>query len=266
MQIVIGLLTDSIGRPLAIEVFEGNTSDQSTVMEKIDSMRRDFNIDEMVFIGDRGMVTSARRDDLSAKEYKSVKYISALTRREFFDFLDDQDHPLQLTMFDRENLVEVMHDNIRYVLSFNPAKEQEDRQTRLRLIEKTSEKLEMIQRNVDKGNWKKEKVIAKRLYNWINKWNMARFFEIEYGEGEFHFTKKEEEIKKYEAIDGFYVITSDVVNEKLDTTEVRSRYKSLIQVEQAFRTMKQLIFLYAQSATGTQIASAVIFFYACSHI
>lgn len=238
VQIVIGLLTDSEGRPLAIEVFTGNTSDQTTVMDKIDAMRQDFGIDEMVFIGDRGMVTSARRDDLKDDKYKAVKYISALTRKEFFDFLDDQDHPLQLTLFDQEKLVEVTHEEIRYVLSFNPVKEQEDRQTRLRLIEKTHEKLEMIQRNVGKGNWKREKVIAKKFHAWINKWNMARFFEVEYGEASFTFSKNEEEIKKYEAIDGFYVITSDVVKEKLDTKELRGRYKSLIQVEQAFRTMK----------------------------
>jgi hypothetical protein len=238
LQIVIGLLTDSTGRPLAIEVFCGNTSDQTTVMDKIDDMRRDFGIDEMVFIGDRGMVTAARRKDLEDEKYAAVKYISALTRDEFFGFLDDQNHPLQLTLFDREKLVEVSHEGIRYVLSFNPQKEQEDRQTRLRLIEKTRQKLEMIERNVKDGHWKAEKVIAKRLHAWVNKWKMARFFDVDYGKGHFSFSQNEEEIKKYEAIDGFYVITSDVIEEKLETAELRSRYKSLIQVEQAFRTMK----------------------------
>ncbi len=238
LQIVIGLLTDSEGRPLAVEVFSGNTSDQTTVMEKIDDMRREFGIDEMVFIGDRGMVTAARRADLQEDKYEAVKYISALTRDEFFSFLDDQNHPLQLTLFDREKLVEVSHEGIRYVLSFNPEKEQEDRRTRLRLVEKTREKLEMIERNVKDGRWKAEKVIAKRLHAWVNKWKMARFFDVEYGEGQFSFSQNEEEIKKYEAIDGFYVITSDVIEGKLTTVELRNRYKSLIQVEQAFRTMK----------------------------
>lgn len=238
VQIVIGLLTDSTGRPLAVEVFCGNTSDQTTVMDKIDEMRRDFGIDEMVFIGDRGMVTAARRTDLQEDKYESVKYISALTRNEFFSFLDDQNHPIQLTLFDREKLVEVSHEGIRYVLSFNPEKEQEDRRTRLRLVEKTRKKLEMIERNVKDERWKSEKVIAKRLHAWVNKWKMARFFDVEYGEGHFSFSQNEEEIKKYEAIDGFYVITSDVIKEKLATVELRDRYKSLIQVEQAFRTMK----------------------------
>jgi len=237
-QIVVGLLTDSEGRPLAIEVFSGNTSDQTTVMNKIDDMRKDFGIDEMIFVGDRGMITAARRADLTDDQYEAVKYVSALTRKEFFRFLDDQDHPLQLSLFDREKLIEISHEGIRYVLSFNPEKERKDQRTRLRLIEKTSEKLKMIERNVENNRWKREKVIAKKLHAWLNKWNMARFFDFEYGEGRFSFSQNDEKIKKYEAIDGFYVITSDVVEEKLDTEELRARYKSLIQVEQAFRTMK----------------------------
>jgi len=238
MQIVIGLLTDSDGRPLAIEVFEGNTSDQTTVMGRIDSMREQFGIEEMIFIGDRGMLTRARRSDLQAEEYDKVKYISALTRKEFFQFLEDQSHPIQFGIFDRQKLVEVEQDNVRYVLSFNPEKEAEDRATRLKLIAKTRDKLEMVQRNVDGGRWKRPEVIAKRLHRWVNKWGMERFFHYSYSEGEFLFELNDERLREYEAIDGFYVLTTDVVKEELPTDEVRSRYKSLSQVEQAFRTMK----------------------------
>ncbi len=240
LQIVIGLLTDSDGRPLAVEVFEGNTSDQSTVMERIDSMRKNFGVGELVFIGDRGMLTRARREDLQAAEYEQVKYISALTRREFFSFLEDQDHPLQLSLFDRQNLVEVedTDSGVRYILPFNPEKEEEDREVRRRLLAKTENKLCMIQKNVENGKWKSEKVIAKRIHTWINKWNMERFFIYEYGEGLFKFEKDEDRIGQYEAIDGFYVITTDTAPERFNTSEVRSRYKSLSQVEQAFRAMK----------------------------
>ena len=238
MQIVIGLLTDSDGRPIAVEVFEGNTSDQTTVMERIDTMRTDFGINEMIFIGDRGMITKARRNDLDAEQYSKVKYISALTRKEFHQFLEDQSHPIQLGIFDREKLVEVESEGVRYVLSFNPEKEEEDRQTRLRLVEKTKEKLQMIERNVLKGRWKRSKVIAKRLFSWVNKWGMERFFNYEYDDGKFTFEFDEERLKSYEAIDGFYVITTDVVGSELVTKEVRDRYKSLSQVEQAFRALK----------------------------
>jgi len=238
MQVVIGLLTDSDGCPIAIEVFSGNTSDQTTVMGKIDQMRERFGIQEMIFIGDRGMVTKARRDDLQDDKYNAVKYISALTRGEFFAFLDDQDHPLQLTLFDQSELVEVSQDGVRYVLSFNPEKEEEDREVRFRLLEKTEEKLKMIERNVKNGRWKNQKVIAKRLYTWLNKWNMERFFDCDYSEGKFSYSRNEDKIKEYESIDGFYVLLSDVDEEMLDTKGLREKYKSLIQVEQAFRTMK----------------------------
>lgn len=238
MQIVIGLLTDAAGRPLAVEVFEGNTDDQSTVMDRIDSMRRDFGIDEMIFVGDRGMVTRARRSDLQASEYEGVKYITALKRQEFLQFLDDRSHPIKLGLFDRHNLVEVQMEGVRYILSFNPEKEHEDRTTRKRLLELTEEKLRMIRKNVEAKRWKSEKVIAAHFHRWVNNWSMERFFNCEYAAGTFRFERNEERIRQYESIDGFYVITSDTDVATMDTAEVRSRYKSLAQVEQAFRSMK----------------------------
>jgi len=235
-QIVIGLLTDDSGCPISVEVFAGNTSDQTTVIDRIDSMRERFGIDEMVFIGDRGMLTKARRNDLQSEDYEKVKYISALSRSEFTKFLDDDDHPLQLSLFDRQSLVEVEKDGIRYVLSFNPELENESRETRKRLIEKTAEKLEDIKKSVTSGRLKDRDKIAKRLYCWQNKWGAGRFFKVDYNEGEFEYKLDEEIVEDYAKIDGFYVLTSDVI--ELSTEEVRTKYKSLQMVEQAFRTMK----------------------------
>lgn len=235
-QIVIGLLTDEAGYPVSVEVFEGNTADQSTVLARIDSMRARFGIDEMVFIGDRGMLTKARRKDLQAPDYEKVKYISALTRREFEAFLEDDAHPLQLSLFDRQNLVEVEKDAVRYVLSFNPELEHESRETRRRLIEKTSEKLEQIKQSVASGRLKNRDKIAKRLYSWLDKWGSGKFFKVDYDEGKFSYEPDKEKIAAYANIDGFYVLTTDVI--ELSTAEVRTKYKSLQMVEQAFRTMK----------------------------
>lgn len=235
-QIVIGLLTDDNGYPISVEVFAGNTADQTTVIDRIDSMRERFGIDEMVFIGDRGMLTKARRNDLQSEDYEKVKYISALSRSEFTKFLDDDNHPLQLSLFDQQNLVEVEKDGIRYVLSFNPELENESRETRGRLIEKTAEKLEGIKKSVITGRLKERDKIAQRLYRWQDKWGAGRFFEVDYDEGKFEYKLAEEKVNDYAKIDGFYVLTSDVVD--LSTEEVRAKYKSLQMVEQAFRTMK----------------------------
>lgn len=235
-QIVIGLLTDDNGYPISVEVFAGNTADQTTVMARIDSMRERFGIDEMVFIGDRGMLTKARRNDLQSEDYEKVKYISALSRGEFTKFLDDDNHPLQLSLFDRQNLVEVEKDGIRYVLSFNPELENESRETRERLIEKTAEKLAGIKNSVVAGRLKDRDKIAQRLYRWHDKWGSGRFFKVDYAKGKFEYKLDEEKVNDYAKIGGFYVLTSDVVD--LSTEEVRTKYKSLQMVEQAFRTMK----------------------------
>jgi|AntAceMinimDraft_15_1070371.scaffolds.fasta_scaffold28762_1 transposase len=235
-QIVIGLLTDDSGCPISVEVFAGNTADQTTVIDRIDSMRERFGIDEMVFIGDRGMLTKARRNDLQSGDYEKVKYISALSRGEFTKFLDDDNHPLQLSLFDRQNLVEVEKDGIRYVLSFNPELENESRETRERLIEKTAEKLAGIKKSVSSGRLKDRDKIAQRLYRWHDKWGSGRFFKVDYDEGKFEYKLDEEKVNDYAKIDGFYVLTSDVID--LSTEEVRIKYKSLQMVEQAFRTMK----------------------------
>ncbi len=237
-QIVIGLVTDEEGQPLSIEVFRGNTSDQVTVLGCIDKLREEFGIEEMIFVGDRGMLTKARRKDLKESEYERVKYISALPRKEFMDFVENQNHPLQPELFDRHKLVEVEFDNIRYILSFNPERESEDRKTRASLIQKTEEKLNMILKNVESGRWKREEVIAKKVHTWINRWNMEKFFDYEYGYGYFSFSLKKDRIKRYEAIDGFYVIVTDVASEKLSTAKAHEKYKSLTKVESAFRTLK----------------------------
>lgn len=96
MPIVIGLLADSAGRPMAVEAFTDNTNDQSTVIAKINNMRSDFGINEVIFIGDRGINTEVCRENLEAADYENVRYITALTRNELFDDLQDQNQPLQL--------------------------------------------------------------------------------------------------------------------------------------------------------------------------
>ena len=110
--------------------------------------------------------------------------------------------------------------------------------TRERLLDLTKEKLECIRRNVAQGRIKKKDVIAHRLYRWINRWGMERFFEVTYDEGSFSYRRKEEEIARYERLDGCYVIRSNAAKRRETTEELRNHYKDLKYVEQAFRTMK----------------------------
>jgi transposase len=238
LQIVVGLLTNSEGRPLAVRVFKGNTKDDTTVLGQIEELKEDFGVKEMVFVGDRGMITSKRLEDLESEGYNWLKTITALKRSDMMRLIEDIEHPLQLSLFDEKNLAEVMEGGQRYVLCHNPLRKEEDAAVRMRLLEKTEKKLQSIAKNVHDGRLKKKDKIAKRLYCWINHWKMERFFTVNYDEGHFEFSRKEKEIERYAVLDGCYVITTDIEKQNMEKEEVRDRYKSLSKVEKAFKAMK----------------------------
>jgi transposase len=237
MQVVIGIMCDEQGCPIWVDVFRGNTSDQTTVKTQLINLKEKLGITEFVFVGDRGMVTNARIAELEKEGWwESFSYITALTREEMMKAVETKDHPLQLDLFDHHRLVEVEKDGTRYVLCHNPERKEQDRRTRERLLDLTEEKLECIRKNVTAGRIKKKDVIAHRLYRWINHWGMERFFAASYDEGTFSYSRKEEEIIRYERLDGCYVIRSNAGRE--GTEDLRNHYKDLKYVEQAFRTMK----------------------------
>jgi transposase len=237
--IVIGLICDEQGCPIWIEVFKGSTSDQTTVLKQFKTLQEELGIEEFTFVGDRGMLTKGRIDELEERGWlERFRYITAITRKEMMQLVEDINHPIQLSLFDERDLAEVEHGGVRYILCHNPLKRQEDRATRERLLEKTEQKLFMIQKNVAAGNWKSKDVIAKRLYRWGNHWGMEKFFNVEYDEGWFSYRKDEEKIQQYTKLDGCYVIRSNVDKKKLNRKQLLCRYKDLKMVEQAFRTMK----------------------------
>lgn len=236
--IVIGLLTTSEGRPIAVRVFRGNTSDQTTVIDQIKELKEEFRIEQMIFVGDRGMITSKRISELESGDFHWIKYITAIKRQEMMALVEDQEHPIELGLFDHRNLVEIKEGGKRYILCHNPLRKAEDECTRLRLLAKTEGKLREIESSVKAARLKKEEKIARRLYRWINKWKMERFFPVKYGEGYFEFSRDEDEIERYSVLDGCYVIVSNVDEKELDTETVHSKYKDLKYVENAFRSMK----------------------------
>ncbi|MDI6795182.1 MAG: hypothetical protein QME81_20345, partial [bacterium] len=148
MQIIIGLLTTSCGRPVAVRVLEGNTADQSTVIDQINQLRDDFGVKEMIFVGDRGMITRRRIEEITNGDYKWLDYITALKRSEMMACVEDENHPIQLSLFDTQNISEVVDGNKRYILCHNPLREDEDALVRNRLLDKTEAKLQSIADNV----------------------------------------------------------------------------------------------------------------------
>lgn len=237
--VVIGVICDEHGCPIWVDVFKGNTADQTTVKQQMINLHTQLGVKEFTFVGDRGMVTHARIEELEKDGWwERFTYITALTRQEMMALVEDEGHPMQLELFHPHQVAEVEEGGTRYVLCHNPRRMERDRDTRERLLKLTETKLKMIQKNVEAGRWKNKDVIAKHLYIWKNRWGMARFFETQYEEGMFSYSRREEEIERYQRLDGCYVIRSNVSATNQTKEELRDHYKDLKYVEQAFRTMK----------------------------
>ena len=101
--------------------------------------------------------------------------------------VEDDSQPIQMELFDHQNLAEVEKDGVRYVLCHNPTRQEQDGETRQRLLALTEAKLEGIQRNVNTGRLKKKETIARRLHRWIARWGMDRLCTVHYAEGEVSF-------------------------------------------------------------------------------
>jgi len=120
-QVVIGIICDEDGCPIWVDVFKGNTSDQTTVKQQLLNLKNKLGLEDFIFVGDRGMVTHARIEELEKEGWwESFSYITALTRQEMMSLVEDDEHPIQLELFDHHNLVEVQEDGTRYVLCHNP--------------------------------------------------------------------------------------------------------------------------------------------------
>jgi transposase len=239
-QIVYGLLCDSDGRPIAIEVFPGNTSDPPTFTQVVARARKRFGINRIVFVGDRGMITSARiNEDLRGVE--GLDWISAL-RSEGIRKLREAD-AIQLSLFDKQDLAEVTSEHFpgeRLIVCRNPALADQRARKREELLKATEEKLKPIRlatlrtRNPLRG----EQKISLRVGKVIGKHKMAKHFDLTITESSFTFTRNEERIQEEAALDGLYAVRSSVDKQQMNAEQVVETYKSLAKVERAFRCMK----------------------------
>ena len=239
-QIVYGLLCDSDGRPIAIEVFSGNTADPPTFTQIVARVRKRFGINRIVFVGDRGMITTARiNEDL--RGIKGLDWISAL-RTEGIRKLRKAD-AIQMSLFDTQDLAEVTSEHFpgeRLVVCRNSALAEERARKREELLQATEKKLEPIRiatlraQNPLRG----EQAIALRAGKVINKYKMAKHFALTITDERFSYSRKKEQIADEAALDGLYVVRSSVEKKRMDSEQVVATYKSLARVERAFRCMK----------------------------
>jgi transposase len=236
-QINIGLLCNRNGCPVAVQVFKGGKKDTDTVTETIEQLKREFGLKDIVFVGDRGMITQMRLSDMAPNKEHVMLKISALTHARM-KALCDESKNVQLSMFDETQPIEVVlpdRPGMRYALCLNPVRAEKERLTRLAMIERTKRKLEQIavpKRKTSDGK------LGMRVGKVLSKSKVGKFFDIEIRDGKVDFSVNEGKVREEEKFDGHYVIFTDVPAEQLTIQEVVDSYRALISVEQAFRNLK----------------------------
>lgn len=241
MQIVYGLLCSPDGCPVAIEVFEGNTGDPSTVGNQIAKLKERFGLKRIVMVGDRGMITDARiRDDLKPA---GIDWITAL-RAPSIQQLAAEDGPLQLSFFDERDLAEIKSEELfpgeRLVVCKNHALAEERRRKRNELLDATEQDLKNIQKRIERKRnpLRGADEIGIAVGKIIGHRKVGKHFDITITDNSMSFARDQAAIAKEAALDGFYVLRTNVPAEALTADNTVRAYKSLSRVERAFRCLK----------------------------
>ena len=236
LQIEYGLLADPDGRPVAVAVVPGNTGDPATVPATVDTLRTRFGLERIVLVGDRGMLTSARIETVRAAGFL---WISALRGPAIRTLA--QDGALQLGLFDERNLAEISHPDFpgeRLIVCRNPALAAERARKRIELLAATEAALARVVARVEAGTLQGAARIGLSLGRVVDRFKMAKHFELEIGDDHLVVTRREQAIAAEAALDGLYVLRTSVPAERLDAPSVVRSYKRLSRVERAFRGFK----------------------------
>lgn len=257
-QIVIGLLTDKEGYPLAIEVFRGNTSDSTTVDGQIKKLAERFNVKEVVLVGDRGMIKKTGIESLDAKNFS---YITAITKPQIEKLISDD--VIQMDLFDDE-LVEVETGDIRYILRRNPIREKEIRANRDDKIRRVEEFASTLNLRLSEHPLAKEGTALKDLQKKIDRLKLTKIIHVNLDGRILFLTKDEATMAETSRLDGCYVIKTNVKKENLNIEEAHAVYKDLKFVEWAFRSMKtgflEIRPLYHRKANRTRACASIAMF------
>jgi hypothetical protein len=240
LQIVFGLLCNQAGCPVAVEVFTGNTGDPKTLTPQVEKVRQKFGLSRVIFVGDRGMLTAARlREDFHGLE--GLGWISALRTKEIQKLVAGSG--FQFSLFDDRDFGEVYSPEFpgeRLIACRNPLLQQERARKREELLQATEKELQLI---VDATRRLKNRLqgksrIALRVGKIIHRFKMGKHFVIEITETSFSFRRNPESIASEAALDGIYVIRTNVPVPELSAEQAVRSYKRLSTVERAFRSCK----------------------------
>jgi transposase len=239
--IVYGLLTDSLGCPVAVDVYPGNTGDPTTVPDQVKKLRDRFGLSRVVLVGDRGMLTQTQIDELDGTQ--GIGWISALRSTSIQKLLKEE--YLQMSLFDEQNIAEITSPDFpkeRLIACFNPLLCDDRRRTREELIAATEAELKKIAREIARRTKSPftNKEIALKVGSIINKHKVAKHFTVDIENSQLTWEKKQSSIDNEMKLDGIYVIRTSEPSVSMQTEDVVRNYKRLAQVEQAFRTLKSI--------------------------
>jgi transposase/ribosomal protein L35 len=237
--IVYGVMTDGEGRPLAVEVYPGNTGDPTTVGDQVQKLRQRFGLERVVLVGDRGMLTQPQLDKL--QKHPGLGWITALTSAAIRELV--QKGALQLSLLDEQNLAEITSPDYpgeRLVVCHNPLLEEERRRKRQALLEATEKSLTKIAKEVGRRKNKPFKAaeIGLKVGKVLGHYKVGKHFDCAMGEGSFQWSRRQESIEQEEKLDGIYVIRTSEPRQRLSAKDTVRSYKSLAEVERAFRCLK----------------------------
>lgn len=239
LQVNYGLLTDDRGCPVSISVFPGNTSDPETLIPQVKQLREDFDLDTVVLVGDRGMISGKQVDEL--REYPGIDWITALKSGAIRKLMNGG--AIQLGLFDERNLFELSHPDYpgeRLVACRNPDLAFRRTNKRQALLEATSRELDKVQGMIDRGFLKQKDKIGLRVGRIINKYKMAKHFILDIGERHLSYHIDEKKVAEEASLDGIYIIRTSLSQGALSPEDAVRHYKDLSQVEQAFRSIKTM--------------------------
>jgi len=237
LQIVYGLLCDAEGRPVGAEVFYGSTHDQQTVRSQIDKLKQRFGLGELVLVADRGMVTRANLEAL--REVEGLDWITALRAPQVQRLA--RSGAFQPSLFDQPDLAEISSPDFpgeRLVVCRNPLVAAERARKREVLLAATEADLAPIRERVERGTLAGAAAIGLAVGEVIKRHRVKKHFQLEIGDTSFSYQRKQAEITAEAALDGIYVLRTNLAADTLAAPDVVRSYKQLAHAERAFRTLK----------------------------
>lgn len=273
-QIVFGLVCTAEGCPISVEVFKGNTADPATVAAQVVKLKERFGIERIAWAGDRGMLTSARIEQVLKPQ--GMDWVSSLRAPQIAQ-LAAEHGPFQPSLFDQRNLLELTSQHFpgeRLVVCRNPLLAEDRARKRLELLAATEADLAKIAAATQRARkpLRGEQAIALRVGRVIERFHMAKHLVLAITDTSLAWTRKDDAIAAEAALDGLYVIRTSVPAQHLDAPATVAAYKSLAHVERAFRSMKTVdlnvrpVFHYSEQRVRAHVFLCMLAYYVEWHM